>query len=412
MRTKQLWLIIWVLLLTSCTTRPLLTETALVESSNEPELQAPLTASDSKELEIWSMGYLDDVIERYSHDHGITIHHRQIPREEFDTVLEALANGEGPDLLSIENSYLGLFSHLSIMEDLRSPEFDLEFIKRAFPGLNLDRYLSLDGSSLYAVPRDIPGTMTFYRADILREHGFPDEPEALGRFLEDPENWLSMAIKLKQHNIYTLQWPFELLDMISLGDHFFDREGKYIRSGPRYEVAFSLAQRAEKAGLVLNKSIWAPDGQEAIRRGELAMVYLGEWATANLKDWAPETAQLWQMTRLPFNTYSIHGGSVFMIPKQSQNKARAWDFIRSVIEIDKPYRESLASYKYFDQLPASAPLPFDDKLMQKWKEEVEAAIYKYGALPEESLSRTQALIEKQYSEELSIWREVLQSTDK
>jgi multiple sugar transport system substrate-binding protein len=411
MRKKQLWIIIWALLLASCTAPPSVTETARMEQPKTSE-ETQVKASESKELEIWSMGALDDVIAIYNHDNSVKIQTRILAKEELDAVLEALANGEGPDLLLLDNQYVSQFSHLRVMQDLKSPEFNLDFIKKSFPGLNLDRYLSLDGSSVYALPRDIPGTMTFYRADILREHGFPDEPEALARFMEDPDNWLSMAKALKQHNIYMLQWPFELLDMISLGEHFFDRKGNYIRSGAPYVEAFSLAQKVEKAGLSLNRSIWASDGQEALRRGELAMIYIGEWATFTLKEWAPETAHLWKMTRLPFNAYSMHGGSVFMIPKQSQNKDLAWDFIRAVIEIDKYYRESLASYKLYDKLPASAPLPFDDKLQQMWKQEIEPAIARNDAVPEEILKRTEDLIERQYSEELKIMREVFESSAK
>jgi multiple sugar transport system substrate-binding protein len=396
------------LLMTACsvsTQQPVLGPSASRDGSAN---STPSAATDNTPLVLWTTGDLDEAAAAFERDEGAVVMIRHIDKELFFASLDGLAAGEAPDLLLLDSGLLGQLSALSITEDLRSPDYHLDGILEAFPGLDIDRYLSLDGQRIYAVPRDIQAAATFYRADILKAHGFPDDPDILGELLEEPEQWLSMAKKLKEEDIYLLQWPNEWMDILSMSGSFYNRDGTFARSSPLHKEALSLAQEVVRKDLALNKSIWDPAGMAALRNGELAMFYYGEWAQFSLREWAPDTAHLWRMTRLPLNLYGENGGSSFVIPKKSRNKKLAWRFIEYVVKADTSYRESMQSFRMYDKLPPRMDLPFDDELSMMWREDTDTSIYSFVPASD-ALVGLEHKLERRYSEPLKIYRESIKA---
>jgi len=44
--------------------------------------------------------------------------------------------------------------------------------------------------------------VTFYRADVMEENGFPSEPEELAKFIEKSENLMAIAKKLNPRSVH------------------------------------------------------------------------------------------------------------------------------------------------------------------------------------------------------------------
>jgi multiple sugar transport system substrate-binding protein len=402
--------LISLLLLTACsasTQQPVPSPSTSRDASANPQAAA---ATDKTPLVIWTTGELYESATAFERDEGAVVMIRNVDKDLFFAVLDGLAEGDGPDLLLVDSGLLGQLSALSIFEDFRSPDYHLDGVREAFPGLDLDRYLSLDGQRIYAVPRDIQAAVTFYRADIFKAHGIPDDPDTLGKLLEDPEQWLNIAKKLKEDNIYLLQWPNEWMDILSMSGPFYNRDGTFARSSSLHKQALSLAQNVVRQDLALNKSIWEPSGMESLRNGELAMLYYGEWAQFSLREWVPDTAHLWRMTRLPLNLYGENGGSSFVIPKQSRNKKLAWQFIEYVIKADTSYRESMQSFRMYDKLSSRVDLPFDGELSKLWREDTDISIYSF--IPaSDSLVGLEHKLERRYYEQLKTYRDSIRSRE-
>ncbi|QYR23090.1 hypothetical protein KZ483_09285 [Paenibacillus sp. sptzw28] len=57
--------------------------------------------------------------------------------------------------------------------------------------------------------------MSFYRADILEENGFPSDPKELAFYMSKPEQFLDMAQALKAKGIYLLEFNRTWISLLS-----------------------------------------------------------------------------------------------------------------------------------------------------------------------------------------------------
>ena len=65
------------------------------------------------------------------------------------------------------------------------------------------------------------------------------------------------------------------------------------------------------------------------KRGTIATQMMGAWLGGHLQNWlAPNTRGLWRAADLPGGAYGSWGGTFYAIPKKSQNKEAAWEFIK------------------------------------------------------------------------------------
>jgi multiple sugar transport system substrate-binding protein len=128
--------------------------------------------------------------------------------------------------------------------------------------------------------------VTYYRKDILEKFGFPSEPEELGKYIEDPNNWLNMAKELKKYDHWIAQWITEPSDIYYRNRGFYDNKFNYLRKGPEAEMVLYASKIMKEYELYPSINIWEPSGQEAIRNGKICMVYLGSWGEKRLLEWA------------------------------------------------------------------------------------------------------------------------------
>jgi multiple sugar transport system substrate-binding protein len=406
-----LWMVL--LLIVSCTH-------SAVEDNQEPtertepaaEVQEDLL-KNNKELIVWSYFNMEDINRKFQTKYpDVSIHFTQIPYADFvDVYLKALISGQPPDVMLIDNGTVGQFNTIrDAFENLRDPPYHGgKYIDLIPPNLK-NLYYSFDGEKLTGIPQNITGAVTFYRKDIFELYGLPSEPEAVGLYLEDPKHWIEIGKRLKKDGKSIFQWDTDPLDILAMQESFFDPNYQYVRNSPLFGAMLETSRAVRQHGLSLRSSIWTEAGQEAIRSGQLAAVYMGSWGVADLQRWAPETKGKWRVARLPAGIYGSTGGSLLSIPSRSKNKTLAWEYVQIATELDKE-QDVLEDIAFlggqditalFRELPyrtkAPSPSPFDQKAQEIWNDAIIAAVAT-DTSPEDVLEDIQEETEESVSEE-------------
>ncbi|PZD94706.1 hypothetical protein DNH61_17300 [Paenibacillus sambharensis] len=298
--------------------------------------------------------------------------------EAADAYLEAMADGTAPDVMIIDDSMLGSFNTLGALENLNTPQFGEKFIQDRIPENYHSRYRMLGDAKWIALPLELPVAVTFYRYDLFQEAGLPYEPDELGDYLQDPDNWLEAARTLAKKDIYLFQHDCEPADIMGWGNGYVNDRLLFARTGPEYETAIELSREIAEQGLSLNMSMWDKNGQEALRSGRLAMFYLGTWGAGSLEEWAPETKGKWRVTKLPMNIYGSTGGAIALLPGRSNNKELAWEYISGISSAGQPTswvnRHPMLGGQDFEHVTAEAianmktqtSSPFDKAISERW----------------------------------------------
>jgi multiple sugar transport system substrate-binding protein len=242
----------------------------------------------------------------------------------------ALAAGTGaPDVVQTEVGRYHEFNSIEGFENLLLPPYNAGRYKDDFPEGYWKQHHSLDGKRMWGIPSGAAPAVTFYRADIMEENGFPSDPEELAEYMEDPENFLAMAQTLRAQDKYILEFNDILLWLKGTGSGFFDQDLNYVRNKDEYVEFLDISKQVKQLDLAANMSMWSDEGKQAMNTGKFAMLYGGDWwARPNrLQEYAPDTAGKWRVTRLPLGIHGKIGGSALMIPSQSKKKDLAWAFI-------------------------------------------------------------------------------------
>ncbi|MFU1793217.1 ABC transporter substrate-binding protein [Paenibacillus azoreducens] len=261
----------------------------------------------------------------------------------------AVAAGTGaPDVVLIEQSDINKFNGTDSLTDLLPTPFDAGRYRDDFPQNIWEKFHSLNHKKLLAIPVDAPPGVMFYRADILEENGFPSDPEELGTYMEDPDNFINMAQMLKAQGKYIIDYDTEILDLLS-DSRFFDKDLKYTHIGDKYVQGLDLSKKVKQLGLASNLSgdAW----NKALNNGKIAMMWSASWYMNWLKQDSKDNSGRWRVTRQPMDTYSVGGGSALAIPLQSKNKEAAWAFIEYAVTTIEGQKEFIK----FNSIPAFKP---------------------------------------------------------
>lgn len=250
--------------------------------------------------------------------------------EMHEKALTAIAAGTGgPDVLFLEGGQFKNFTAIEGLEDLLQQPYDAGQFRNDFTDANWNRWMSIDGKRLIGMPWDMPPAVSFYRTDILEENGFPTDPAELMQYMSDPENVMNMARTLKSKDIYMFEWRDQPVGLMNMGVTFFDNDLNFRRNTDSFVKGLDLSKQVTQEQLFLGQSIWVEEGQQAIKNGKLAFIYLGSWGKSQVENWGgPEQSGKWRATGLPFGAYGGQGGSVLSILSQSDNKELAWEFIK------------------------------------------------------------------------------------
>jgi multiple sugar transport system substrate-binding protein len=237
-----------------------------------------------------------------------------------------------PDVMTLESSFVGRFSHGSGLQDLSLPPYSLGQYRNRFVPFAFDHVISTKGAML-AVPTDIgPGTM-LYRHDLMAKAGISES-----QLSESWESYVDAGIELKaKTGSYLIGSAQAIKDIVirsgivSGEGQYFDKNSQVLVKSPRFVRAFKLAQKVRQNQLDARVNNWSNEWAEGFRRGSLATDLTGAWMVGQMANWvAPQTKGLWRATHLPNQSYVGYGGSFYAIPSKSDptKKNLAWDFIQ------------------------------------------------------------------------------------
>ena len=320
MKKYSMLVICVILIMTGCTRH---TEPKTVEA-----------VRDNK-LEIWSYydGWQEEVNEfkaKYGKD--IEVEVKVFSNKEYvDAYLEGMASKDGPDLVIMDSLQMGQFNTLDAFENLLDEPYDIGKYKKDFDKSGWTAGMDFKQEKMIAVMVASAPKVTFYRADIMKEHRFPDDPMELATFLEDPNNYLAVAESLIEDGVYITQWALDPLTILMSAMPYFDQDYNFIMTSEAFSEGIELCRTFKEKGLLSYKDVWLEEGQDLIKKNQHAMLYFGTWGSSQIENWVPEQKGLWRVTSLPFGTHAISNGTLMAIPSNSNNKELAWEFIEQYV---------------------------------------------------------------------------------
>lgn len=138
-------------------------------------------------LKLWSWYSFQGIIDSFKEEHeGIIIEEELFGFGECEEVyMKAITSGEGPDILIFDSSFFGNYTVNGILQNLLEEPCEAGKYQNDF--LGWESGFSIGNDELLSLTVTTSPYVTFYRADIMEEYGFPHEPEEFGKFIKDPK---------------------------------------------------------------------------------------------------------------------------------------------------------------------------------------------------------------------------------
>jgi lactose/L-arabinose transport system substrate-binding protein len=314
--------------------------------------------------DVFEQTVLDDFFAEYPDITIEWINHP--PAEVANQVALAIQGGTGaPDLAVTETRSISRLVDLGGLVDLTAqvtPYLD----KLNQPMLEL---AGKDGK-YYGVTWDIGPVVTFYRRDIFRAAGLPDDPDSVSQLISTWDKYLDTCITIKNETGLNC---FALNKANNYGDYFYnmlwsqglgftDADGKVAINSPQHVAALEKLGEFWAADVVSDELEWN-DGWYAELNANIddpntkpvASIVIASWMGSFLKSWiAADQSGNWGVAMMPAyaeggTRAANQGGSAFFIPEQSKNKEAAWAFIEFMILRDENH---LKIFEYSDYFPA------------------------------------------------------------
>lgn len=372
------------LLLTACTANSFIpiTETSITNYEKQEEL---VEIEDDKILEVWTpenifVHSIHNYQDRFP-DVKVEINDQMDRNTLVTQYRSSLVSKKTPDIFVIPNDFLGTFTSINGFENvLEEPYYDPIFLEDRPEGL-LHPYINSEKDEMTIVPLIQHPFVAYYRADILEEHGYPSDPDELGVYMNDVNNWFTMARDLKDKGYYLLDTELSLLDILIRGNYYIDETHQYLGDSKEWMDIQKAAIKIREEQLSLNRTIWDMEAQEAIREDKLIMFLGPSYMESHLQSWAPDQAGKWAITTLPFELAGMDNqvSLSIAISSQSEEKLLAWEFVKQMsndmlgmykgIRKDNYFKNENLQRVYWDVLskpPFGKPHMFDEEIQMLW----------------------------------------------
>jgi ABC-type glycerol-3-phosphate transport system substrate-binding protein len=241
----------------------------------------------------------------------------------------------------VEDSHLTKFVYLGGLTDLTG---------RVQPYINqFNAYKWLPGQKdgkYYSMPLDSGPVVLYYRRDVFKKAGLPDDPDGVSNLIKTWDDYLAACKTIKDKtgancfssnkaNNYGRLYEMMLWQQ---GLGYYDAKGQVTVDSPENIATLDKLGEFWKAGLVSDQLEWTQGWYDELASLQKPVASLVEaaWMGVFLKSWiAPGTAGQWGVAQMPTMKpgqvrAANDGGSGFVIPEQSQNKDAAWAFIEFV----------------------------------------------------------------------------------
>jgi len=317
-----------------------------VEANNDKKISTiPQRSKKSDiELEIWSWFNFNETIEEFeAKNSGIKVKRRVFPFEDCDEeYMKALANGTAPDIFVFDSSFFGKYTVDGFLQNLLEEPFSAEKYKDDF--LGWESGFSFYNTELLSISYSTAPYITMYRADVMKENGFPSEPEEFGEFIENPDNLLQIAIKLKQQGKYIFQNPTDITDIVGATMGYFDDDLNYIREGDLFAKSIDFTREIYNNQVISNRTFWFDEGKKAVSEGKLVMLFLASYTMIELEECAPEQKEKWRVAKAPLGLNAWGTDTKLSINKQSEHKKEAWKLLEHIVTSVKSIENVVPSY--------------------------------------------------------------------
>ncbi|HTG68034.1 MAG TPA: extracellular solute-binding protein [Candidatus Udaeobacter sp.] len=248
-----------------------------------------------------------------------------------DKLQTTLAAGKGaPDVALVEQGQFPRYSTGNVLEDLLQPQYDAGKYQSLVSEYNWNRWSSIDGSKLLGMPWDVTPAVTYYRADIFEELGLPSDPAELGEYIQDPENFFTLAQTLKANGKYAMEWRDSPVHWLGDSLGYYDSEMNWVRNTDEFVKFLDISKQVNQLKIAPHDGIYSDKGKQRVKKGESPMYVAGTYGARDLEINFPDQKGKWRATTMPFGLNVGMGGSTFVIPSQSGNKDAAWAFVEFI----------------------------------------------------------------------------------
>jgi len=332
-------------------------ETVVITATPEPAAPEPEKPSGKITIWGWTAAIRDtleatDVFEDFKEaypDVEVEIVYYS-PDDVYTNLPLAITAGEGaPDICYVENSHVAEYVHmgglLNVTEHLQ-PYLD-----------NIVEYKLYDcekDGKYYCVPWDGGPVVMYYRRDVFEAAGLPTDPDEVSETIATWDDYYEACRTIKEqtgsycfaHNKAN-NWG-RLYEMVlwQQGLGYYDPQTGDVSVDSPENVA-----TLEKLGLFWGEDLvsdsleWTDPWYEELGSLDqpIATLIEASWMDVFLKSWiAPGTAGKWGVAYMPtFEEDGVRasndGGSVFVIPEQTQNPEAAWAFLEFAMLKNEEY---------------------------------------------------------------------------
>ncbi|MEX0690200.1 MAG: extracellular solute-binding protein [Candidatus Paceibacterota bacterium] len=311
----------------------------LISSGSSPyDVQAELTVWGVGDNSSAYQGSIDGFNQTYP---NIKVNYRGFDSvENYErSLLNALAEGRGPDIFTIRNN--DLFRKVNKIYPMPQNIFSLVDLRRDFPGIVEDNfYLS---NTLFALPLSVDTLALIYNEDLFNEASIVFPPENWTQFQEnvtkitkkDDQGRITLsgaAIGGDNSNIPTSKDIVSALFLqsgIRMVNNDYDSA---VLSPPQSKGAFDFyTSFGKQSSPNYAWDIYMPNSREAFANGEVAMILDYQSSIPFIKSKSPFINL--KVASFPQNsgasqiiTYANYWG--YTVSNQSQNPNLSWEFIK------------------------------------------------------------------------------------
>lgn len=292
---------------------------------------ARVGGDDSIVLNVWGFADLSaDLVAQYEAEHpGIDI---QTKISDYDashqTLLTALAAGQGPDVAQIAVDFMGEFvGNSNAFVDLR--EFGADEIAGDFLDWRWNAGVAPDGA-VVGIPTDVGGMAIAYRTDLFEAAGLPTDRDEVSALWPDWDGYIAAGEQyVAAAGTAFVDSGKAIFRAVSnqFDMKYYDEEGNLVfADSPGIREAWDYSMAAVAAGLSADVGTFSPEWFAAMGNGGFATLPAPAWMLGVIEQQVPDTAGLWDIATLP-GTAGNDGGSFLAIPKNAPHAQEAYDFI-------------------------------------------------------------------------------------
>lgn len=267
---------------------------------------------------------------------------------------------------------------------------------------------------VYAVPWDMGPCAVFYKRPLFERYGIdPETIETWADYIAAGKKILEgSGGKTKMMFLPTgqLEPMFEIL-IQQTGGQIFDEEGRVAINSAEVFEALDVIRQLLDSGICVNAPMWSHSLYASLKSDTVATYPMAVWFGGTIRDHAPETSGKWGVFRLPAVAHgglrtSNLGGSVLVIPDQSQHKEAAWAFIEYALCTPEGQLEQFKNFDLFPALLTTHDAPFFDEPVEFFAGQKVRRLFAEDITRIPALNRTIDWQEamRYVREELSAWR--------